>query len=86
MWMLTGDKLETATCIAKSSQLVARTQAVHIFKSVTSRSDAHQELNAFRRKQDAALVIKGDAMEVDLFQTEVSEAACPEVSKLLGVP
>ena len=24
VWMLTGDKLETATCIAKSSQLVSR--------------------------------------------------------------
>lgn len=26
IWMLTGDKLETATCIAKSSRLVSRTQ------------------------------------------------------------
>ena len=49
--MLTGDKLETATCIAKSSRLVARTQAIHIFKTVSTRSEAHQELNAFRRKQ-----------------------------------
>lgn len=27
IWMLTGDKLETATCIAKSSRLVSRTQS-----------------------------------------------------------
>ena len=59
-----GDKLETATCIAKSSRLVSRTQAIHVFKSVGSRAEAHQELNAFRRKQDAALVIKGDSLEV----------------------
>lgn len=26
IWMLTGDKLETATCIAKSSRLVSRAQ------------------------------------------------------------
>lgn len=26
IWMLTGDKLETATCIAKSSSLVSRSQ------------------------------------------------------------
>ncbi len=32
VWMLTGDKLETATCIAKSSRLVARQQDIHIFK------------------------------------------------------
>ena len=34
VWMLTGDKLETATCIAKSSMLVSKTQAVHIFRRV----------------------------------------------------
>lgn len=28
IWMLTGDKLETATCIAKSSRLVSKTQGV----------------------------------------------------------
>jgi len=66
VWMLTGDKLETATCIAKSSQLVSRTQSIHIFKNVTSRSEAHQELNAFRRKQDTALVIQGSSLEVCL--------------------
>ena len=32
VWMLTGDKLETATCIAKSSMLVSKTQPVHIFR------------------------------------------------------
>eukprot|EP00088_Acartia_fossae_P009469 TRINITY_DN1459_c0_g1_i2.p1 TRINITY_DN1459_c0_g1~~TRINITY_DN1459_c0_g1_i2.p1 ORF type:complete len:559 (+),score=147.38 TRINITY_DN1459_c0_g1_i2:158-1678(+) len=66
VWMLTGDKMETATCIAKSSQLVSRTQNIHIFKNVTSRSEAHQELNAFRRKQDTALVIQGNSLEVCL--------------------
>ena len=64
--MLTGDKLETATCIAKSSKLVARTQDIHIFKEVATRSEAHQELNSYRRKQDTALVIRGDSLEVCL--------------------
>jgi len=36
IWMLTGDKLETATCIAKSSHLVSRTQDIHVFKPVRS--------------------------------------------------
>ena len=62
--MLTGDKLETATCIAKSSRLVARTQAIHTFRPVTDRAEAHLELNAFRRKGDAALVITGESLEV----------------------
>ena len=49
VWMMTGDKLETATCtcIAKSSKLVSKTQDIHVFKCVTNRSEAHHELNAF---------------------------------------
>jgi len=83
VWMLTGDKLETATCIAKSSRLVARTQDIHVFKEVATRSEAHQELNAFRRKQDTALVIRGDSLEVCLeyYEHELMEliAAAPAV-------
>lgn len=29
IWMLTGDKIETATCIAISTKLVARNQYIH---------------------------------------------------------
>jgi len=62
--MLTGDKQETATCIAKSSRLVSRTQELFIFNPVHTRTEAHQQLNAFRKKQDCALVITGDSLEV----------------------
>lgn len=37
IWMLTGDKLETALSIAKSSHLVESNQEVHVIKSVSSR-------------------------------------------------
>ncbi|XP_043299698.1 probable phospholipid-transporting ATPase IIB isoform X2 [Cervus canadensis] len=78
IWMLTGDKLETATCIAKSSHLVSRTQDTHVFRPVTSRGEAHLELNAFRRKHDCALVISGDSLEVCLkyYEHELVELAC----------
>uniref|UniRef100_A0A452GZ53 Phospholipid-transporting ATPase n=1 Tax=Gopherus agassizii TaxID=38772 RepID=A0A452GZ53_9SAUR len=78
IWMLTGDKLETATCIAKSSHLVSRTQDIHIFRPVISRGEAHLELNAFRRKHDCALVISGDSLEVCLkyYEHEFVELAC----------
>ncbi|VDK37985.1 unnamed protein product [Taenia asiatica] len=56
VWMLTGDKLETAECIAKSSRLVPHGQALHVFQPVTGRSEAHLELNAFRRRCDMPLV------------------------------
>lgn len=62
--MLTGDKLETAECIAKSSRLVSKTQGLHTFRPVTTRSEAHLELNTFRRKNDCALIIRGDSLEV----------------------
>ena len=83
IWMLTGDKLETATCIAKSSKLVSKTQDIHVFKNVTNRGEAHHELNSFRRKQDTALVIRGDSLEVCLeyYEHELMElvAAAPAV-------
>ncbi|KAL0594753.1 putative phospholipid-transporting ATPase IIA [Plecturocebus cupreus] len=64
VWMLTGDKLETATCTAKNAHLVTRNQDIHVFRLVTNRGEAHLELNAFRRKHDCALVISGDSLEV----------------------
>ncbi|KAF7402884.1 hypothetical protein HZH66_005151 [Vespula vulgaris] len=78
VWMLTGDKLETATCIAKSSLLVSRTKGLHVFKSVLTRTDAHLELNTFRKKQDCALVISGDSLDVCLqyYEQEFLELAC----------
>ena len=75
----TGDKLETATCIAKSSRLVSRTQQIHVFSTVSGRTDAHLELNAFRRKTgDSALVIRGDSLDVCLkfYEHEFVELAC----------
>ncbi|XP_062265681.1 probable phospholipid-transporting ATPase IIB isoform X4 [Platichthys flesus] len=78
IWMLTGDKLETATCIAKSSHLVSRSQDIHVFRPISSRGEAHLELNAFRRKHDCALVISGDSLEVCLsyYEHEFVELAC----------
>lgn len=64
--MLTGDKLETAQCIAKSSKLVSKSQTLHVFKNVANRTEAHLQLNAFRKKQDCCLVLTGDSLEVSL--------------------
>ncbi|XP_035765147.1 probable phospholipid-transporting ATPase IIA [Neolamprologus brichardi] len=78
VWMLTGDKLETATCTAKNAHLITRNQDIHIFRPVTTRGEAHLELNAFRRKHDCALVISGDSLEVCLkyYEYEFMELAC----------
>ncbi|KAK6616842.1 ATP synthase subunit 9 [Polyplax serrata] len=78
IWMLTGDKLETAQCIAKSSKLVSKSQTLHVFESITNRTEAHLQLNAFRKKQDCCLVVTGDSLEVCLkyYEHELMELAC----------
>jgi len=82
-WMLTGDKLETATCIAKSSKLVSREQDVYSFKQIETRDDARNEMNNFRRKVDTALVILGESLEIVLkyYEQEFIEIVlnCPAV-------
>ena len=83
IWMLTGDKLETATCIAKSSKLIGRDHDIYTFKQVTSREDCLQELNIFRRKTDACLIITGDTLQICLsfYEKDLMELAihCPAV-------
>lgn len=78
VWMLTGDKMETATSIALSSRLIARTQNIYSFKQVSSRSEVHNELNSFRRKNDYALVISGDSLQLCLehYEVEFVDVAC----------
>ncbi|XP_014680758.1 PREDICTED: probable phospholipid-transporting ATPase IIB [Priapulus caudatus] len=78
VWMLTGDKMETATCIAKSSRLVSRSQTVHTLAPVATRTDAHLQLNTFRRRSDSALVITGESLEVCLkyYEHEFMELVC----------
>ena len=85
--MLTGDKLETATCIAKSAKLVARTQGIHIFKKVCNRSEAHLELNSFRRKSDCALIITGESLDVSNSQTDCRRfhKTLPNLRLILGL-
>jgi phospholipid-translocating ATPase len=52
IWMLTGDKVETATCIAISTKLVARNQYIHqIAKRTSDQSSCGTKLNsAFKVK------------------------------------
>ena len=83
IWMLTGDKLETATCIAKSSKLIGRDHDIYVFKPVTSRDECLQELNIFRRKTDACLIITGDTLQLCLtfYENDLMELTiqCPAV-------
>jgi phospholipid-translocating ATPase len=44
-------------------------------EQVSSRGEAHLELNAFRRKHDCVLVISGDSLEVLTLSLSQSDAA-----------
>lgn len=76
--MLTGDKLETAISIAKSSQLVKKMQEFYVFRSIKNRTEAHLELNNFHRKSDCPLIIRGEDLELCMkfYSTEFMELAC----------
>ncbi|KAI4095405.1 MAG: hypothetical protein LQ344_001703 [Seirophora lacunosa] len=66
IWMLTGDKVETARCVAVSAKLVSRTQYIHTITKLTPETPAASALDALsllRSKPDStALLIDGDSL------------------------
>lgn len=77
IWMLTGDKIETATCIAISTKLVARNQYIHQVSKVSTMAAARDTLVFLQSKLDCCLVIDGDSLQFffDHFKTEFIELA-----------
>lgn len=72
IWMLTGDKVETARCVAVSSKLVARGQYVHTIAKLKRRDLALSSLDFLRGKTDACLLIDGESLALMLthYRTE----------------
>ena len=66
IWMLTGDKVETARCVAVSAKLVARGQYVHTISKLKSRTQALEHLDFLRGKLDACLLIDGESLALYL--------------------
>ena len=66
IWMLTGDKVETARCVAVSAKLVSRTQYIHSVTQLSTNrnsSAAVDALSLLRSKSDStALLIDGDSL------------------------
>jgi phospholipid-translocating ATPase len=78
VWMLTGDKVETATCIAVSSRLAERSQGIFAITGITNRNDAARALSRFRRQAATdVLVVDGTSLQVylDIFPAEFVDAA-----------
>ncbi|GAA95919.1 uncharacterized protein L969DRAFT_84487 [Mixia osmundae IAM 14324] len=77
IWMLTGDKIETATCIAISSKLVSRGQYIHQVSKLRTSSAARDQLDLLRSKRDCCLVIDGESLQLcmELYLDEFIELA-----------
>lgn len=77
VWMLTGDKIETAKCIAISARLVNRSQTVYTF-SIKTESEAAQCIESFSELRDACLLIDGTSLQLclDHYKEKFVEIAC----------
>jgi len=66
IWMLTGDKVETARCVAVSSKLVARGQYIYTIAKLKGRAAAQDHLDFLRSKTDSCLLIDGESLSMFL--------------------
>ncbi|TCD66254.1 putative aminophospholipid-translocase [Steccherinum ochraceum] len=75
IWMLTGDKIETATCIAISTKLVARNQYIHQVAKLKTSDEVRDQLEFLQNKLDCCLVIDGESLQLclNLFKNEFIE-------------
>ena len=66
VWMLTGDKVETARCVAVQARLVSRTQYIHTITQLSTAlgpAAAQDSLSLLRSRPDStALLIDGDSL------------------------
>jgi phospholipid-translocating ATPase len=62
IWMLTGDKVETARCVAISAKLVARGQNIHTITKLHRKDHAQDALDFLRNKTDSCLLIDGESL------------------------
>ena len=77
VWMLTGDKVETATCIAISAALFKPSNVVRTIANARTAAECKEMLDDFAQTPDAVLVIDGGSLQLclDAFQEEFFRAA-----------
>lgn len=70
IWMLTGDKVETARCVAISARLVARGQHIEVMQRLRHKTQAQEALDLMRNKTDSCLLIDGESLALMLMHFE----------------
>ncbi|KAG0683390.1 putative aminophospholipid-translocase [Pichia californica] len=66
IWMLTGDKVETARCIGISTKLISRGQYVHTIEKLRSPEIALQQIEILRTNINSCLLIDGESLSTYL--------------------
>jgi phospholipid-translocating ATPase len=70
IWMLTGDKVETATCIAVSTGLKKKQQRITYMKETNDTAFIKEELEKVRFHPDNILIIDGHCLDIALNNCE----------------
>ena len=66
IWMLTGDKIETAKCISLSSKLISKNQSTHVISQLSNPEDAMEQIDVLDAHHDYCLIIDGQSLQVML--------------------
>jgi len=68
--MLTGDKIETATCIAISAGLKSKNQKLFFLRDSKNEEEVIVKLNEFKLLDESILIIDGASLEICLANLE----------------
>lgn len=66
IWMLTGDKVETARCVAISARLVARGQHIQKIEKLQTKAQAQDALDVIGNRIDSCMLIDGSSLSLML--------------------
>lgn len=77
IWMLTGDKVETARCVSISAKLISRGQYVHTITRTHKPEGALDKLEYLKVNRNSCLILDGESLSIYLkhFRTEFFEVA-----------
>lgn len=82
VWMLTGDKIETAMCISISAGIKSSSQSFYVIREVDNPIELTHKLNEFANQNNCVLVIDGTTLthalnscEETFFQTSTKAPA-----------
>jgi phospholipid-translocating ATPase len=84
--MLTGDKVETATCIAISAGFKRRTQPIFFMRDMVDTNEANAKIEEFSRKStNVILMIDGQSLDIFLRNKKLEERFFLEATKAPSV-